>query len=259
MGILNITPDSFYRESRVSGIESALGKANLMIEQGATWIDIGGESTRPGAEPITIDEEINRVIPLITKLREMNPDIMISIDTRNHQVARRALECGADMINDISGLRSDEMTDVVLEFGCAVCIMHMQGEPSNMQNNPIYDNVVDDVINYLENKAQLLVEQGHPRDLIVIDPGIGFGKNHEQNITLMKSTKRLKESGFAILWGISRKSVIGLITDKKDAIDRLSGTLATSAYAHTQGVDILRVHDIDEHQDFFKVLSTLQS
>ena len=168
MGILNVTPDSFYKESRVNGVENALSKANLMIEQGATWIDIGGESTRPGSEPITIDEEISRVIPLITKLREVNPDIMISIDTRNHQVARRALESGADMINDVSGLRSDKMIDVVLEFGCAVCIMHMLGEPSNMQNNPSYDNVVDDVINYLEHKAQLLVEQGHPRDLIVI-------------------------------------------------------------------------------------------
>ena len=259
MGILNVTPDSFYKESRVNGVENALSKANLMIEQGATWIDIGGESTRPGAEPITIDEEINRVIPLITKLREMNPDIMISIDTRNHQVARRALEYGADMINDVSGLRSDKMIDVVLEFGCAVCIMHMQGEPSSMQNNPSYDNVVDDVINYLENKAQLLVDKGHPKDLIVIDPGIGFGKNHEQNIALMKSTKRLKESGFAVLWGTSRKSVIGLITGKKDATDRLSGTLGTSAYAHAEGVDILRVHDVDEHQDFFKVLNTLQN
>ena len=259
MGILNVTPDSFYKESRVNGVENALSKANLMIEQGATWIDIGGESTRPGSEPITIDEEISRVIPLITKLREMNPDIMISIDTRNHQVARRALESGADMINDVSGLRSDKMIDVVLEFGCAVCIMHMLGEPSNMQNNPSYDNVVDDVINYLEHKAQLLVEQGHPRDLIVIDPGIGFGKNYEQNIALMKSTKRLKETGFAVLWGISRKAVIGLMTGKKAAVDRLSGTLSTSVYAHYEGVDILRVHDIDEHQDFFRVLTTLKN
>ena len=259
MGILNVTPDSFFSESRVSGVENAVIKAKLMIEQGATWIDIGGESTRPGAETITIDEEINRVIPLISKLRELNPDIMISIDTRNHQVARRALESGADMVNDVSGLRSNEMMELVLEFGCAVCIMHMQGVPSNMQTNPSYDNVVDEVIDYLENKAQLLVDKGHPKDLIVIDPGIGFGKNHEQNIALMKSTKRLKESGFAVLWGTSRKSVIGLITGKKDATDRLSGTLGTSAYGHAEGVDILRVHDVDEHQDFFKVLNTLQN
>ncbi|MAH08365.1 MAG: dihydropteroate synthase [Euryarchaeota archaeon] len=259
MGILNVTPDSFFSESRVSGVENAVIKAKLMIEQGATWIDIGGESTRPGAETITIDEEINRVIPLISKLRELNPDIMISIDTRNHQVARRALESGADMVNDVSGLRSNEMMELVLEFGCAVCIMHMQGVPSNMQTNPSYDNVVDEVIDYLENKAQLLVDKGHPKDLIVIDPGIGFGKNHEQNIALMKSTKRLKESGFAVLWGTSRKSVIGLITGKKDATNRLSGTLGTSAYAHAEGVDILRVHDVDEHQDFFKVLNTLQN
>lgn len=259
MGILNVTPDSFFSESRVSGVENSIDKAKLMIAQGATWIDIGGESTRPGAEPITIDEEIKRVIPVISKLRELNPDIMISVDTRNHQVARRALECGADMINDVSGLRSNEMMELVLEYGCAVCIMHMQGEPSNMQTNPIYENVVDEVIDYLEERAQLLMDKGHKKSLIVIDPGIGFGKSHEQNIDLMKSTKRLKQNGFAVLWGTSRKSVIGLITGKKDSIDRLSGTLATSAYAHSQGVDILRVHDVDEHQDFFKVLSTLQN
>ena len=258
MGILNLTPDSFFSESRVNGVENAIVKAKLMIEQGATWIDIGGESTRPGAEPVTIDEEISRVIPVLSKLRELHPETMISVDTRNHQVARRALENGADMINDVSGLRSNEMIELVVEYGCAICIMHMQGEPSSMQTNPNYENVVDEVTDYLENKAQLLLDKGHPKNLIVIDPGIGFGKSHEQNIDLMKSTNRLKENGFAVLWGTSRKSVIGLITGKKDSIDRLSGTLATSAYAHSQGVDILRVHDVDEHQDFFKVLSTLQ-
>ena len=259
MGILNVTPDSFFSGSRSIGVDNAVHKANLMIKQGATWIDIGGESTRPGAQPVTIDEEISRVIPIVSKLRETHPEIMISIDTRNHQVARRALECGANMINDVSGLRSDNMIDVVVEFGCAVCIMHMQGEPGSMQANPSYDDVVEEVTNYLENKAKVLIEKGHPRDLIIIDPGIGFGKNHEQNLILMKSTKRLKESGFAVLWGISRKSVIGIITDKKDAHDRLPGTLATSAYAFTQGVDILRVHDVDEHQDFFKVLRALEN
>lgn len=258
MGILNATPDSFFSGSRTIGIEKAVDKASLMINQGATWIDIGGESTRPGAQPVTIEEEINRVIPIVTKLRKTHPEIMISIDTRNHQVARQALESGANMINDVSGLRNNEMIDVVLEFGCAVCIMHMQGEPGSMQSNPSYDNVVEQVTDYLESKAEILIEKGHPRDLIIIDPGIGFGKNHEQNIALMKSTKRLKQGGYAVLWGISRKSVIGIITNKKDAQDRLSGTLASSAYGFSQGVDILRVHDVGEHQDFFKVLRALE-
>ena len=256
MGILNITPDSFYDESRYS-TDEAVKKAMVMIEQGADWIDIGGESTRPGASPVSIEEEINRVIPVIKQLREINDKVMISIDTRNHQVARLALENGANMVNDVSGLRDKQMIDLVIEARCAVCIMHMNGEPGNMQKNPTYRDVVEEVATYLDQQACELIDRGLPKELILIDPGIGFGKTQQHNILLMKSAKRFQKLGYGLLWGVSRKSVIGHITGKENASERLSGTLASSLFAAEIGVDVLRVHDIDEHDDLFKVYQAL--
>ena len=258
MGILNITPDSFYDESRYSADE-AVKKAMMMIEQGADWIDIGGESTRPGASSVSIEEEINRVIPVIKQLREINDKVMISIDTRNHQVARLALENGANMVNDVSGLRDKQMIDLVIEARCAVCIMHMNGEPGNMQKNPTYRDVVEEVATYLDQQACELIDRGLPKELILIDPGIGFGKTQQHNIILMKSAKRFQKLGYGLLWGVSRKSVIGHITGKEDASERLSGTLASSLFAAEVGVDVLRVHDIGEHNDLFKVYQTLNN
>ena len=258
MGILNITPDSFYDESRYSADE-AVKKAMIMIEQGADWIDIGGESTRPGASPVSIEEEINRVIPVIKQLREINDKVMISIDTRNHQVARLALENGANMVNDVSGLRDKQMIDLIIEARCAVCIMHMNGEPGNMQKNPTYRDVVDEVATYLDQQACELIDRGLPKELILIDPGIGFGKTQQHNILLMKSAKRFQTLGYGLLWGVSRKSVIGHITGKEDASKRLSGTLASSLFAADMGVDVLRVHDIDEHNDLFNVYQALNN
>ena len=256
MGILNVTPDSFYSESRVTH-ENVIDKAKQMIENGADWLDIGGESTRPGAEKISIEQEIERVIPVIREIRERFPEVFMSIDTMNHQVARLAIENGANMINDVSGLRDSKMIELVIETGCDVCIMHMQGEPQNMQEEPNYEDVVEEVACYLEQKAELLIQRGHSKQSIVIDPGIGFGKTHDHNIALMKAVRRFKSSGLSLLWGISRKSVIGLITNKSAASDRLSGTLGSSVFAAMNGVDILRVHDIDEHNDLFKVLQAL--
>ena len=256
MGILNITPDSFYSDSRFSE-EAALKKAEQMIAKGADWIDVGGESTRPGASKISIEQEIQRVIPVIKQLREANSDILISIDTRNYQVAKLALESGANMINDVSGLRTKEMIDLVIEAQCAVCIMHMNGEPGNMQDNPVYDDVVEEVASYLEQQAQDLVDRGFPKELILIDPGVGFGKSQQHNLSLMKSAERFKQSGYGLMWGISRKSVVGHLTGKDSASDRLAGTLATSIYAAKLGIDVLRVHDIDEHNDLFNVYFAL--
>jgi len=256
MGILNITPDSFYTESRYSAVD-AVKKAIMMIDQGADWIDIGGESTRPGASPISIEEEICRVIPVIKRLREINDQVMISIDTRNHQVARLALENGANMVNDVSGLRNKQMIDLIVEARCAVCIMHMNGEPGNMQKNPTYSDVVEEVATYLNQKAAELIDRGLPKELILIDPGIGFGKTQQHNLLLMKSAERFQKLGYGLLWGVSRKSVIGHITGKDNASERLSGTLASSLFAAQMGVDVLRVHDIDEHNDLFKVYHVL--
>ena len=260
MGILNVTPDSFFSESRVSGVENAVIKAKLMIEQGATWIDIGGESTRPGAETITIDEEINRVIPLISKLRELNPDIMISIDTRNYEVAKKAIEAGADMINDVSGLRDVKMYDYVLDNKIPICIMHMQNNPHNMQNSPNYLDVVNEVSETLIDTTSRLISSGFPQDLICIDPGIGFGKTQEHNVKLLKAGKAiLGKNQFSLLWGVSRKSLIGQLCELEKTSDRLAGTLGSSAIAFNYGIDIIRVHDVKENYDLLKVMDSIHN
>ena len=257
MGILNITPDSFHSESRRFELEDSVKRGIEIWDYGATWLDIGGESTRPGASPVDTEEELRRVIPVIKSLKERRPEGLISIDTRRAKVAREAINAGAEMINDISGFSDPEMIDVVLETGCAVCIMHMQGEPEKMQENPEYNNCVEEVSSFLFDKAQELVESGHPKELIIIDPGIGFGKLLSHNIQIIKSIETLTESNFSTLLGVSRKSMIGQITGKQKTEDRLPGTLATSAFAFYNKIDIIRVHDIDENVDLMKVLNEL--
>jgi len=252
MGIVNCTPDSFHPASRGGGIEDAL----RMIREGADWIDVGGESTRPGAKEISIEEEMSRVIPVIKGIR-MESDIYISIDTRNHEVARAALEAGADMVNDVSGLRDHRMLTLVAQEGCPVCIMHMQGEPGNMQMKPSYENVFEEVYSSLLETARELVSNGHDPENIILDPGFGFGKTLHHNLELLSSLERGEER-FAILWGASRKSMIGILTDKEEIDERLPGTLAVAAQAHRLGVDILRVHDVAEHLDLCKVLAAIE-
>ena len=249
MGIINATPDSFHESSRKGDIERAME----MIANGADWIDIGGESTRPGAKTISIEEELERVIPII---EEVSKHAKVSVDTRNVEVARKALDVGASMINDVSGLRNDSMLELVVEAGCDVCIMHMLGEPGNMQDNPDYEDVASEVNQYLLSKARDLVERGHSMDKIFLDPGIGFGKTLEHNLTLLKSSKELKP--YSILWGVSRKSMIGQICDQPDTEDRLAGSLGVAAKAFQEGIDIIRVHDVREHVDLFSVMQCLE-
>ena len=249
MGIINATPDSFHESSRKGGIERAME----MIANGADWIDIGGESTRPGAKTISIEEELERVIPII---EEVSKHAKVSVDTRNVEVARKALDVGASMINDVSGLRNDSMLELVVDAGCDVCIMHMLGEPGNMQDNPDYEDVASEVNQYLLSKARDLVERGHSMDKIFLDPGIGFGKTLEHNLTLLKSSKELKP--YSILWGVSRKSMIGQICDQPDTENRLAGSLGVAAKAFQEGIDIIRVHDVREHVDLFSVLQCLE-
>ena len=224
-----------------------------MIENGANWIDVGGESTRPGAESVSIEEEIARVIPIVAELSKI---ANVSIDTRNVEVARKALEAGAKMINDVSGLRDSEMMDLVLEAECEVCIMHMLGEPGNMQDNPSYDDVSSEVNGYLLSKARELVERGHSMDKIHLDPGIGFGKTLEHNISLLKSSLELRP--YSILWGVSRKSMIGELCNQPKTEQRLAGSLAVAAKAFDMGIDIIRVHDVREHVDLLSVLEKLE-
>ena len=254
MGIINATDDSFFEGSRIMDSE-AVQKGIAMWEAGATWVDVGGESTRPGANPVDESTELQRVIPVIEGLREARPDGLISIDTRHASVARQALKAGADMVNDVSGLRDPEMVEVVLEAGCAVCVMHMQGEPGTMQAKPSYVDVNEEVAAMLEQVKKLLVGRGHPAELISLDPGIGFGKSQEHNLSLLRAGKNLLKSEGSLLWGVSRKSIVGHLTDRQDPKDRLAGTLGLAAVAHQMQIDILRVHDVAEHVDLFNAMS----
>ena len=254
MGILNVTPDSFHAASRVD-VDGAIERGLEMWSAGADWVDIGGESTRPGATPVDSVEEAARVVPVIQALRHANPDGLISIDTRRSDVAGVALDAGANMVNDVSGLRDSAMEDIVVERGCAVCIMHMQGEPGNMQQNPTYDDVVSEVYESLISTAERLVSKGHDPALICLDPGIGFGKNLTHNLELLHSRS---VSNYSILWGVSRKSMFNPLLGREETDDRLAGTLGVAAHAMLEGVDILRVHDVEEHSDLLTTLATLR-
>ena len=254
MGILNVTPDSFHAGSRVSG-EAAVKRGLQMFQAGATWVDVGGESTRPGAEPVSHEEEMARVLPVIRQLKAANPDGLVSIDTRHAAVASAAVQAGADMINDVSGLRDPGMMDVAVNTGAAVCIMHMQGTPQTMQDDVQYTAVVRDVHTTLFSTANELVARGHPPDLVCLDPGIGFGKEHHHNLALLNDGEGLTDGGrWAVLWGVSRKSVVGLLTGHSDPEDRLPGTLGLAALACLRGIGVLRVHDVEPHRDMLATL-----
>ena len=254
MGILNVTPDSFHADSRVTGQE-AVERGVAMFENGATWVDVGGESTRPGADAVSVDEECARVIPVILGLKQARPDGLVSIDTRHAPVAQAALEAGADMVNDVSGLRDPAMMDVVLEAGAAVCIMHMLGTPKTMQHDIQYNDVVNDVHQALFTTAKELVSHGHPEELICLDPGIGFGKEQHHNLALLEHGARLSDGGrWSVLWGVSRKSVVGHLTGHANAADRLPGSLGLAALACLRGVGVLRVHDVAPHRDLLNAL-----
>ena len=258
MGILNITPDSFHGPSRQHSIEEGLENGNAMISAGARIIDIGGESTRPGSHPVSIEQELARVLPVIKAIHDTNQSVPLSIDTRNHEVARQALDAGATIINDVSGLRSQGMMDLVLDRKVPVCIMHMLGEPKSMQANPSYRDVVKEISSELLNTAQQLVDAGHEPSQICLDPGIGFGKTLQHNLDLLKGWESLRgEHDFSILWGVSRKSMIGQLTGHSASEDRLFGTLGVAAYAKDVGIDWLRVHDVQAHTDLLQVLHAL--
>ena len=254
MGILNVTPDSFHAASRVD-VDTAVERGLEMWDVGADWVDVGGESTRPGATPVDAMEEAARVVPVIQALRQANPSGLISIDTRRSEVALAALDAGANMVNDVSGLRDPAMEELVIERGCAVCIMHMQGEPGNMQQNPTYDDVVSEVHESLISTANTLVSKGHDSAMICLDPGIGFGKNLTHNLELLHSRS---DSDYSILWGVSRKSMFKQLLGREKTEDRLAGTLGVAAHAMLEGVDILRVHDVEAHNDLLTTLATLR-
>ena len=259
MGVLNLTPDSFHIESRLNSTESAVSRAIEMVEHGADWIDIGGESTRPGAAPVDAEEEIERVIPAIIAIRKALPDTCISIDTRRASVARHALKVGADMVNDVSALSDSQMAELILQSGCPICIMHMQGNPENMQNDPSYEDVVHDVRESLRKAFSKLTDLGVDPSMIIADPGIGFGKTLEHNLSLLASGRDVvPDDKMPLLWGVSRKSMFSQLLGHESADDRLAGSLGVAARARDKGVDIIRVHDVEEHADLFAAMGALR-
>ena len=245
MGILNITPDSFYEGSRVSALADVVARAGQMLEQGAQVLDIGGESTRPGSDSVDGDEERRRVLPVIEALRREYPEAVLSVDTYRADTAEAALAVGADIINDISAMEADaRMADVVVRSKAPIILMHMRGTPKNMQQNCQYQDVVQEVAVYLAQRAQLLREQGVGADKIILDPGIGFAKDVEQNLRLMRDLHVLTSFGYPVLLAASRKSTIGAVLGGIPAAERLEGTIATSLQAVYAGAQMVRVHDV---------------
>lgn len=250
MGILNITPDSFSDGGVYNTADGIISRIEEFLHYGVDIADIGGESTRPGSEYVGLDEELRRVVPAVKAAA--GSGLFISVDTNKPEVAAAALENGAGMINDITGMKNPEMRKICAEFGCSVCIMHMFGEPKNMQDNPIYIDVIDDVRRFLFEAAESCIRDGIKESSICLDPGFGFGKSLNDNYRLLAELKTFKDAGFPVLAGISRKSMIGSVLDKP-AGERLAGTIAAETIALMNGADIIRAHDIAETADMISI------
>jgi dihydropteroate synthase len=257
MGILNVTPDSFSDGGKHDEPEAALERALAMLEEGAAIIDIGGESTRPGADPVSAEEECERVLPVIAAIRRECAAI-ISIDTAKAAVAESAVSAGAHIINDVSACTMDPaMLDVVRASSAGVVLMHMQGEPRTMQDDPSYADVVSEVCSYLEERAGELITAGVARNRVVIDPGIGFGKTTEHNLDLLRSLDRLVALGFPVLVGLSRKRFLGELTGRP-ADARTAASVAGAFWAACAGAMVLRVHDVKETRDALSLAKALR-
>jgi dihydropteroate synthase len=247
MGVLNVTPDSFSDGGEFFGTEAAVARGIQIAAEGADIIDIGGESTRPGAEPVAAKEELDRVIPVIEQLRA-RIDIMISIDTSKSKVAEAALDAGALIINDVTAGRGDEkMLPLAATRKAALVLMHMQGEPRTMQKNPQYGDVVREVVDFFRQRYDRALECGVDPMAIAFDPGIGFGKTLEHNLSLLKNLEYLRVHDRPLVVGVSRKSFLGKLIDSNEIRDRLAPTIALTAILRTRGADVLRVHDVKEN------------
>jgi dihydropteroate synthase len=247
MGVLNVTPDSFSDGGLHLAPPAALARARALAEEGADVLDIGGESTRPGADPVAAPEEIARVVPVIAALRAEGVAIPISIDTRNAAVAEAAFEAGADLWNDVSALTHDEGSlALAARAGRAVCLMHAQGDPKTMQDAPAYDDVLLDICDFLEARIAAAEAAGIPRARILVDPGIGFGKTVAHNLALVRGLAILHDLGCAVLFGASRKRFIGTIADAAVPADRMPGSIAVALEALRRGAQVIRVHDVKE-------------
>jgi dihydropteroate synthase len=258
MGILNMTPDSFFDGGKYSKLENAFERADKIVNEGAHIIDVGGMSTRPGSKSISINEELERTIPLINYIKK-NHDILISIDTFRSEVAETALKEGVDIINDISSLMLDEkMKLVAAQSGASIILMHMKGTPETMQKDPVYDDVIGEIYNFFVTRTNIAVNAGIKQENIIIDPGLGFGKTPEHNFKIIKKLSDFKSLGYPILIGASRKSFTGLLL-KLSPEDRLEGSLAAAVLCVLNGANILRVHDVKETARAISIVKAVQN
>ncbi|HEV3475917.1 MAG TPA: dihydropteroate synthase [Rubrobacteraceae bacterium] len=254
VGVLNVTPDSFSDGGDFSDPERAVARAATMLDGGAHVIDVGGESTRPGSDPVSPDEEWRRVVPVIQGIVADRPEAIVSIDTYRAEIAGAALEAGARVINDVTALRGDpRMADVVAGARCPVILMHMLGEPKTMQREPRYDDVVREVRDFLANRVEHAAAAGVQEENIILDPGIGFGKTLEHNLALLRHLDSLVELGFPVLVGASRKSFMGRLTGVEEARDRIPGTVAANVIACELGATFFRVHDVRANREALAV------
>jgi dihydropteroate synthase len=256
MGIINVTPDSFFDGGAHLQPEAAVAAARRLLDEGAALVDVGGESTRPGAEPVSADEELRRVEPVLEQLA----GAPVSIDTAKADVARRALALGAEMVNDVTALRGDAaMASVVADSGAYLCLMHMQGEPRTMQTDPRYDDVVSDVAAFLEARLAYAVAQGVNEELVCLDPGIGFGKTPDQNLELIRRLDELVALGRPLLVGLSRKSTIGRVLGESDAtVGSAEGSVGAAVAAFDRGASIFRVHDVRAHVEALALAAAVE-
>lgn len=261
MGILNVTPDSFSDGGKFSELELAIRQAESMVKAGATFIDVGGESTRPGAVAVSLNEELDRVIPVIEKISN-ELDVVISVDTSKAQVMAQAVQSGAGMINDVRALRNEGALRAAInaanDFNVPSCLMHMQGDPQSMQEKPQYHGVVEEVMDFFEQRIAECETAGLERRYILIDPGFGFGKTLDHNYQLLKHINQFNRFKIPVLVGMSRKSMIGNLL-KREVNQRLAGNIATATIAATAGVEIIRVHDVVETMDAIKIVNKLRT
>ncbi|MGK2232431.1 MAG: dihydropteroate synthase [Colwellia sp.] len=255
MGILNVTPDSFSDGGKFADFEPALAQVQRMITDGATIIDIGGESTRPGAEEVSEADELARVIPVLKAIKKRF-NILVSVDTSKAKVMSAAIAAGADIINDVRALQNEGCLAALAASNTPVCLMHMQGLPRTMQNNPSYEDLINDIIAFFQQRINACVNAGISRDRIILDPGFGFGKTLEQNFHLLANVSKFSSLGLPILAGMSRKSMIGNLLNR-EVDQRLAGSISTALIAAQQGAHIIRVHDVQETADALNILKAV--
>lgn len=244
MGIVNVTPDSFSDGGMFADAEDAVAHGARLADEGADLVDVGGESTRPGADPVPRDEELARVLPVVEGIRAARPDIAVSVDTRDAEVAARAVAVGAAVVNDVSGGRDPAMFEVVRDSGAGLVLMHMRGDPATMQDDPRYEDVVAEVHEYLRERVEAAVFSGIAADRLAVDPGIGFGKDLEHNLAVLRALEAFTDLDAAVLVGVSRKRFVGSLSGVERAVDRLEGSIAAAVWCAANGADVVRVHDV---------------